>query len=179
NSAFRPARAIEVGKMLNDGGPGHFEEPCPYWEMDWTRQVTEALEGDVSGGEQDNWMPVWERMIRERVVDIVQPDVCYIGGITRARRVAELAAAAGIPCTPHSANVSMVTLFTLHLLRSIPNAGPFLEFSIEEAGELGGLFEPALRVADGEAEMPADESGWGVRPRAEWLENARAETTSG
>jgi hypothetical protein len=73
----------------------------------------------------------------------------------------------------------MVTLFTLHLLRSIPNAGPFLEFSIEEAGELGELFEPGLRVVDGAIQMPADEPGWGVRPRAQWLANARAETTSG
>ncbi len=177
NSAYRPARAIEIGRRLHDGGPGHFEEPCPYWEMDWTRQVTDALDGDVAGGEQDNWMPVWERMVREHVVDIVQPDVCYIGGIGRARRVAQLAQAAGMPCTPHSANVSMVTLFTLHLMRSIPNAGPFLEFSIEDAGDLGRLFEPALQVVGGDLQMPDAEPGWGVRPRKQWLDTADRQTT--
>ncbi|MFW5688651.1 MAG: mandelate racemase/muconate lactonizing enzyme family protein [Spirochaetota bacterium] len=178
NSAFTPARAIEIGKRLNAGGPGHFEEPCPYWEMDWTREVTQALEGDVSGGEQDNWMPVWERMVREHVVDIVQPDVCYIGGISRARRVAALAHDAGLPCTPHSANVSMVTLFTLHLMRSIPNAGPYLEYSIEAPGEFAELFEPHLEVRDGALTMPDAEPGWGVRPRAAWLERARAESSA-
>ena len=178
NSAYRPARAIEIGRRLHDGGPGHFEEPCPYWEMDWTREVTETLDGDVSGGEQDNWIPVWERMVREHVVDIVQPDVCYIGGIGRARRVAALADSAAMRCTPHSANVSMVTIFTLHLLRSIPNAGPFLELSIEEAGELGQLYEPKLQVTDGELQMPDAVPGWGVRPRREWLDAAEMQTTT-
>ena len=178
NSAFRPARAIEIGRRLHGGGPGHFEEPCPYWEMDWTRQVTEALDGEVSGGEQDNWMPVWERMIRDRVVDIVQPDVCYIGGIGRAMRVASLAHGAGLLCTPHSANVSMVTLFTLHMMRSVPNAGPYLELSIEEPGELGELYEPRLEVRDGELQMPANAPGWGVTPRRAWLAQADRETTA-
>ena len=70
-------------------------------------------------------------MIEMRAVDIVQPDVCYVGGITRALRVARMAEAAGLPCTPHAANMSMVTVFTMHLLAAIPNAGKYLEFSIE------------------------------------------------
>jgi len=178
NSAFTPDRAIEVGRLLHSGGPGHFEEPCPYWEMDWTKQVADALAGEVAGGEQDNWMPVWERMVREQVVDIVQPDVCYLGGITRARRVAGMAHEHGLLCTPHSANVSMVTLFTMHLLSSIPNAGPFLEYSIEEPGELGRLYDPALEVRDGAVAFPRETAGWGVVPRRDWLESARSEVTA-
>ena len=178
NSAFRPARAIEIGHRLHAGGPGHFEEPCPYYEMDWTREVTETLDGQVSGGEQDNWMPVWERMIREHVVDIVQPDLCYIGGLGRARRVADMAHEAGLICTPHSANHSMVTLFALHLMRSISNPGPYLEFSIEEQGELNQLFEPGLVVVNGYAQMPDAGPGWGVRPRKEWLDTATRRTTT-
>ena len=44
---------IEVGRMLESHGVTHFEEPCPYWELEWTRSVTQALELDVAGGEQD------------------------------------------------------------------------------------------------------------------------------
>src|SRR3546814_1050783 len=77
----------------------------------------------------------WRRVIEGRVVDIIQPDVCYIGGLTSALRVARLGAAAGLPCTPHSANLSMVTIFTMHLLRTIPNAGKYLELSIEGRSE--------------------------------------------
>ena len=34
NSGYSPARAIEVGRMLDDHGVCHFEEPCPYWELE-------------------------------------------------------------------------------------------------------------------------------------------------
>jgi L-alanine-DL-glutamate epimerase-like enolase superfamily enzyme len=27
-------KAIEVGRMLEGLGVSHFEEPCPYWELD-------------------------------------------------------------------------------------------------------------------------------------------------
>ena len=36
NSCYTPARAIEVGRMLEDHGVSHFEEPCPHWELEWT-----------------------------------------------------------------------------------------------------------------------------------------------
>ena len=37
NSGFSPARAIEVGRLLQDHGIAHFEEPCPYWELEQTQ----------------------------------------------------------------------------------------------------------------------------------------------
>ena len=48
NSAFSPKKAIEVGRMLQDYGVSHFEEPCPYWKPEWTREVKNALDIDVS-----------------------------------------------------------------------------------------------------------------------------------
>ena len=47
-------------------------------------------------------------------------------------------------------NLSLVTVFTLHLLAAIPNAGAHLEFSIEPAAWTRGLYEPALEVRNGE-----------------------------
>ncbi|MDX1528230.1 MAG: mandelate racemase/muconate lactonizing enzyme family protein, partial [Gammaproteobacteria bacterium] len=83
NSGFSPERAIQVGRMLEDYGVEHFEEPCPYWELEQTRQVTQALELDVAGGEQDCEIPTWRRIIELNAVDVIQPDVCYLGGLTR------------------------------------------------------------------------------------------------
>ena len=131
NSGFSPKRAIEVGRLLEANGISHYEEPCPYWELEQTREVAEALDIDVTGGEQDCMIATWRQMIAMRAVDVVQPDVCYLGGLCRTLRVARMAEEAGIPCTPHSANLSMVTLFTMHLLGAIGNAGKYLEFSIE------------------------------------------------
>ena len=174
-SGFTPRRAIEVGKLLVDNGISHFEEPCLYWELEQTKAVADALSIDVTGGEQDCFMPVWKQMIAMRAVDIVQPDICYIGGMIRTLRVAKLAAAAGLPCTPHSANLGMVTLFTMHLLGAIPNAGKYLEFAIEGLDYYpwqDGLFSNTpYEVRDGHVTIPS-EPGWGVEISPGWLDKA-------
>ncbi len=172
NSGFSVDRAIEVGHMLQDNGVSHFEEPCPYWEYQQTKAVTDALSLDVTGGEQDCELQNWQHMIDLRAVDIVQPDICYLGGLTRTLRVAKMAEQAGIKCTPHAANLSMVTLFTMHLLRAIPNAGKYLEFSIEGLDYYpwqDNLFvESPFTVEQGKVTV-TDAAGWGVEVQPQWL----------
>ncbi|MCP4182778.1 MAG: mandelate racemase/muconate lactonizing enzyme family protein [Hyphomicrobiales bacterium] len=181
NSCYSPSQAIEVGKRLEDHDYGHFEEPCPYWELEQTRQVADALEIDVSGGEQDCDIPTWHHMINMGAVDIIQPDICYLGGLTRTLRIARLGEEAGLPCTPHCANLSMVTLFTMHLLHAIPNAGKYLEFSIEGQDYYpwqDGLFvRSPYDIVDGKALIP-DQPGWGVDINPAWLEKAEYRISS-
>ena len=171
NSCYTPAKAIEVGKMLEVHNVCHFEEPCPYWELEWTAEVAAALKVPVAGGEQDNDLAQWRRMIRMHAVDIAQPDICYVGGLTRALQVAASAAEIGLPCVPHSANLSLVTVFTLHLLGAIPNAGPHVEFSIEPTDWTKDLYNPMPEVRDGKVAIP-DGPGWGVTVNPKWLEAA-------
>jgi L-alanine-DL-glutamate epimerase-like enolase superfamily enzyme len=176
NSGYSPRRAIEVGRLLQSEGVSHYEEPCPYWKLDETKQVTEALTLDVTGGEQDWDLATWARMIEMRAVDVVQPDVMYMGGIARTLRVVRMADAAGIPCTPHSANLSLVTVCTMHLLGAIPNPGKYLEFSIEGLDYYpwqNGLFlgDP-FAIEDGSVRISA-EPGWGVEINPDWLKRAQ------
>jgi L-alanine-DL-glutamate epimerase-like enolase superfamily enzyme len=181
NSCYSPARAIEVGHILQDNGISHYEEPCPYWEFEQTKQVTDALDIDVTGGEQDCMMANWKGMIEGRIVDVLQPDICYLGGIARTLRVARMAAEAGLPITPHAANLSMVTLFTMHLLRAIPNAGKYLEFSIEGLDYYPwqkDLFtSDPYAITDGKA-MVTDAPGWGVEVNPEWLARSTYQVSS-
>lgn len=172
NSGFGVERAIAVGQMLQDNGYEHFEEPCPYWELEQTAQVTAALEIAVTGGEQDCDLPTWRRMIAMRAVDVIQPDVLYLGGMIRSMQVARMGAEAGLPCTPHCANLSLITLFTMHLLRAVPNPGKYLEFAIE-----GDDYYPWQRdlfvtdpysVKDGHVSV-SDAPGWGVEVAPDWL----------
>jgi L-alanine-DL-glutamate epimerase-like enolase superfamily enzyme len=175
NSGFSPPRAIEVGRLLEAEGVAHYEEPCPYWKLDETRQVTDALELDVTGGEQDWDLATWARMIEMRAVDIVQPDVMYMGGISRTLEVVRMAAAAGLPCTPHSANLSLVTLCTMHLLGAIANAGRYLELSIEGPDyypwQQDLFLGDPYQVTDGHVTIPAA-PGWGVEVSPDWLQRA-------
>jgi L-alanine-DL-glutamate epimerase-like enolase superfamily enzyme len=183
NCGYSPAIAIAVGRWLNDQGVVHYEEPCPYWEYEQTAEVTEALRPlaiQVAGGEQDCSVTQWRRLIERRAFDIVQPDIGYVGGLTRALRVAERARQASLLCVPHSANLSLVTVFTLHMLGALPNAGPYLEYSIEPTEYYPwqvGIYDPVLQVVDGQVAIPAG-PGWGVEIRPEWLARAKYQVSA-
>jgi L-alanine-DL-glutamate epimerase-like enolase superfamily enzyme len=175
NSGFSVKRAIDVGKRLQDNGISHFEEPVPYWDLEATREVTEALDLDVTGGEQDWDLATWERMMAMGAVNVVQPDVMYMGGLSRTLIVCEMAARHGLPVTPHSANLSLVTICTMHLLGAIPNAGKYLEFSIEGPDYYPWQQELFLgtpyAVEAGRLQIP-DGPGWGVEINLDWLDRA-------
>ena len=119
-------------------------------------------------------------MIEMRAVDIVQPDVMYMGGIARTLQVVRMAAAAGLPCTPHSANLSLVTICTMHLLGAIANPGKYLEFSIEGPDyypwQEGLFLGDPFAIKDGWVGIPA-EPGWGVEIDPGWLERAQYGTS--
>jgi L-alanine-DL-glutamate epimerase-like enolase superfamily enzyme len=172
NSCYTPPKAIEVGRRMEDHRYFWFEEPCPYWELEWTAEVAAALEMNVAGGEQDNDLAQWRRMVRMNAVDILQPDLCYIGGLTRAWRVAKMGQKAGKLVVPHSSHLSLVTLFSLHFMAAVPNAGPFVEFTIEgDANQGETIYSPSLEVKDGKVRIP-DGPGWGVKINPAWLEKA-------
>jgi len=175
NSCFAPKRAIELGHILEDNGVSHYEEPCPYWKPEQTLEVTNALNIDVAGGEQDCDLRVWKDMIDRRIVNIIQPDIMYMGGLTRSLKVAKMAADEGIPCTPHAANLSLVTVCTMHFLKAIPNAGKYLEFSIEGEDyypwQQNLFLDDPFSVKEGCVTI-TDMPGWGVIINPEWLENS-------
>ncbi len=87
-----------------------------------------------------------------------------------------MAQAAGLPVTPHCANLSLVTLFTMHLLRAIPGAGKYLEFSIEGQDyypwQEGLFLTDPYAITDGQATV-TDAPGWGVEVSPDWLARSR------
>jgi L-alanine-DL-glutamate epimerase-like enolase superfamily enzyme len=87
-----------------------------------------------------------------------------------------MADAAGLPCTPHSANLSLVTICTMHLLAAIPNPGKYLEFSIEGADYYPwqqDLFLGDPFAVEAGSVRISDEPGWGVEINPDWLKRAQ------
>ena len=91
-------------------------------------------------------------------------------------RVEKMAEDVGMKVTPHSANLTLVTLFTMHLLRAIPNAGKYLEFSIEVEDYYPwqyNLFSNSMfDIKDGKATV-TDAPGWGAVINPAWLEKSK------
>ncbi len=176
NSCYSAEQAIEIGKLLEDNQVVHFEEPCPYWEPEQTKIVTDTLKLDVSGGEQDCDFRIWKEMIKNKIVNIYQPDVMYMGGLTRSLKLAKMLNKSGFICTPHAANLSLVTVCTMHFLKSIPNAGKYLEYSIEGSDyypwQKDLFYNHPLKITDGGV-IISDEPGWGVEINKEWLNSSK------
>ena len=175
NGNYSVERAIEMGKFFKDEGVTFYEEPCPYWDTDATKAVREAcakFDLPVAGGEQDYIDTIWNRMIDTRVMDICQPDLLYIGGFTRALRVAKRAAEHGLSVTPHTSNQSPIFVMGLHYMACIDTPYPFLECGIEDDRWALDCYTPNPPIADGRASVPTA-PGWGYEPSPEFLAKAR------
>ena len=176
NGGYSAAKAIRVGRMLEEYRYYHFEEPCPYPQIEATAEVAAALDIPVAGGEQDYDLDQFHRMIRLRAVDIVQPDIGYIGGVSRARQVANMAQAAGLACTPHCANRSLLQIFTLHLGLAMPACFQYHEYSIEAQPWSDEIYEPFPEVIDGVLRAPTA-PGWGITILPSYVKQAELRAT--
>jgi L-alanine-DL-glutamate epimerase-like enolase superfamily enzyme len=128
NSSYDPAHAIAIGRLMEAHDYAFFEEPCRFDHHEETKQVTDALRMPVAGGEQEFSEYGFRYMIKNRVVDIVQPDLHYYGGFIRSLRVARMADAAGMLCTPHMSGSGLGFLDVAHFASCMPNPTPFHEF---------------------------------------------------
>jgi L-alanine-DL-glutamate epimerase-like enolase superfamily enzyme len=128
NSSYDVQMALRIGRLMHEQKFAFFEEPVPFDFYDETKEVADALTLPVAGGEQDSSLRRFRWMIEHRGVDIVQPDIFYFGGFVRSIRVARMAAAAGMECTPHMSDGGLGYLYVAHFASCVPNAGPFQEY---------------------------------------------------
>ena len=170
NSSYDPPQAIKVGRMLEEVGAVYFEEPCRFDELEQTKRVADALTIPVAGGEQEysHWRFQW--MIQNRIVDIVQPDLHYYGGLIRSTRVARMAALANMPTTAHISG-GFGFVYMLHFASITPDIGPYQEYkrAIERYRD---WFEPKLEIRNGALTVPTG-PGVGIRDLSELLKDAK------
>jgi L-alanine-DL-glutamate epimerase-like enolase superfamily enzyme len=169
NGSYDAPKAIEIGKMLQDNGINMFEEPCPFDYLEETRQVADALEISVAGGEQETSLRRFRWMIHNDAVQVVQPDLHYNGGFVRATRVGRMAAQAGMKIVPHMSGEGTGCIDVLQFASFTPNMGPFQEYkgNIEQTGQ---WYDPPLRLEDGAINVP---TGPGLGIVADILRDAK------
>lgn len=174
NGAFGHKWAMELAPLMRDCGVKILEEPLPFWKVKEAANLRKEIApyGILSaGGEQDYNPNVWDMILSLPMADIVQPDICYIGGFTRTLKIAKRAAKLGIYTTPHTSNCSMLLHFGLHLNASIEKPWINLEHGIEGSDWESELFTEELKVVDGKIKVP-DGPGWGAKLSPGWLKSA-------
>ena len=123
NGSYDVPKAVEIGRAMQDHGFRFYEEPVPFDYYQETREVAEALAIPIAGGEEEASLRQFRWTIETGVLQVVQPDLFYFGGMTRALRVARMAEAAGLECTPHMSGSGLG--FLLHGPLRVVRAGPW------------------------------------------------------
>jgi len=170
NGGYTAAKAVEIGERLRDHEFTAFEEPTFCWDMEEARKVQAAGVIPVMGMEQEYDLDRWKILIETGAIGVVEPDIGYLGGITRTRKVVEMATAAGLPVSYHASNPSWLLHFSAHLLTSHESALPLIEYGIETNPWLDGSYGPEPVIEDGCFVMD-DTPGWGVQPNRSWLDS--------
>ena len=154
---FATHTAIDLCHRLAPYRPGWFEEPVPPENVAALLEVRRAVAHlgiPVAAGERLFTRFLFLDVLRDRAVDIIQPDVCHAGGISETRKIAAMAEAHYIPVAPHNACSPVGTMASLHVAAATPN------FKIQETFD--DMVEPWVRdavvgrpvVRDGAFDLP-------------------------
>jgi len=116
------ATALEVGRKLQDLGVYWFEEPVSPENIDGYQHLADRLDIRIAGGEADFLRFGAAEFLKRRAIDVIQPNLARVGGITEARRIAALSHAFHVPYAPHTGSCSAVLLAaTLRFAAALPN----------------------------------------------------------
>lgn len=163
-----PAMAVRLLKGLEPLGMLFAEELIPPDNIPAYAEIAAAVPGTPSAtGERLYTRWGFRELIESRAVPIIQPDICYAGGISELRRIAAHAETHYIKMAPHNPNGPVATAASIHLAAAIPN------FLILEYARKTPYFEKVLKeplvVQDGHFELP-NKPGLGIELDMDYIE---------
>ena len=135
NHAYNLSDALQVGKGLDEMNIYWFEEPVAPEDYEGYKELKKKLNTNIAGGEAEFTKYGWNQLIKNRCVDIAQPEVCGLGGITEYLKISALAQSNFIPIINHVWGTALSIAVNLHLLTAMPDmpgglfpSKPMLEF---------------------------------------------------
>jgi L-alanine-DL-glutamate epimerase-like enolase superfamily enzyme len=114
----------------------------------------------VSAGENAMSAGDFERMFEAGAVDIAQPSVTKIGGVSGFIEVVEAARRHGVRVVAHSPYFGPGLLATLHLTHALLEPGTPIEYSFVDLGDTP--LRSATTVEGGTIAVPGQPGRWGL-----------------
>jgi L-alanine-DL-glutamate epimerase-like enolase superfamily enzyme len=149
NQKWDLMKAIRVTGMLKDLGLSWVEEPMHPDDIRSHRELKKRCDIPVALGEHVYTTHAFRDYIFGHAVDVVQVDVCRVGGITPWLEVAALANAANLRVCPHAGDLMQIHQ---HLVKAISNNWLLEVIPIWEIGP----FEHQIKLADGRCISPME-----------------------
>lgn len=149
--------AVRACRAFSEYDPYFIEEPVMPDSIDLMSEVNGALDYPVAAGELEFSRYGFAELLRQNAVEIIQPDVTVVGGVTEWMRVANMANCYDIPIAPHYN-------WDLHiqLLAAVEN-GLWIEFFHRDTDvkAFDDVIEHPIEPENGIIELP-DRPGHGV-----------------
>src|SRR5919108_1574352 len=149
-----PMHAVRVARLLEPFDPFWYEEPVSARDLGALAECRRDIRMPIVTGEELYTRFEFREVFERRAADIVNPDVCNVGGIEELRAIAAMAEAYHMVVSPHNYNSTTVGLAaTLHVSAAIPN---FLitEYFVNFEPRGHEIATPPFRVEGGYLELP-------------------------
>lgn len=147
------AAAIEICRAVEHLRPWFVEEICAPDRPDELVKAARSVTIPVAAGERLYGRREFLALLQEGAIDIAQPDVCHVGGVTELRKIASLCDTYGVAMAPHNPLGPVATMVNLHVALATPN---FLvqEIMRSDVPWRGDVVADDLTIVDGYALAP-------------------------
>jgi galactonate dehydratase len=154
---WEPRQAVQLGAALAPNAPLFLEEPIrPEYIPAWAR-IRAELSVPLATGESLYSPGEFLSLLTVQGADIIQPDICVVGGLTQMLKIAHLAEAHYVPVAPHNPLGPLATAANLHFAAATTNFS-ILEFKPDPVSWCSDPYEPV----DGHLQLRPDRPGWGI-----------------
>ncbi|MBH65424.1 MAG: galactokinase [Chloroflexi bacterium] len=166
-----PTEAVQLGLGIEQFHPYFFEDPVTPDNFDEMAYVADKINIPIATGERFSSIWEFEMALSRNAVQYVRPDVCLVGGISGARKIAALAEARHVGVVPHNPLSPVSTAACLQIAATAPN------FAIQEY-PIGEDVPPKSNMVTGMAEHDgngylkiSDAVGIGLELKPDAIEN--------
>ncbi len=121
NCAYNASEAIWLGKKMEECDIFWFEEPIPPEDLQGHLEFKQKVDIMLATGESEFTRYGFRELISKRAADIIQPDLCSMGGYSEMLKVIDLATAWDIRCIPHVWGSAVGLAANLQLQAAIPH----------------------------------------------------------
>ena len=125
NTGYSVADARQVMPGLDASNVAWLEEPFPAHDYRSYAEAKSFGRVPLAAGENHYSRFEFSRLIEEKAVTILQPDLSKTGGITEFMKIAAMASAYKLPVHPHSSMTGLNFAASIHVLASLDHPGYF------------------------------------------------------
>jgi len=150
NQGMNLNNALLLSKAASKIGIDWFEEPFNHRDYTSYKELKRQTNIKIAMGEREYNFEALHTLIKEKALDLWQPDLLRIGGVEKWIASAKIAAEFGIPALPH-----YYKDYDVPLLCTIKNG-----YAVESFDWIDGLIDNTLEIKDGFT-YPRTGAGWG------------------